>query len=66
MHFLISNSIDILALCETKLADIILPTVDVYTIYRKDRSENGGGIAILVKTYLRSQIFNLFYSYKHF
>ena len=50
--FINENNIDILALNETRLSDIISSAQmcinDFFFLYRKDRNRNGGGVAIYV------------------
>jgi exonuclease III len=50
---------DIVALQETKIdsnikSNELVPEYLEYDIYRNDRTANGGGIMLLVKTYLKS------------
>lgn len=49
--FLGSHPIDIMGLAETRLDDVIPDNdveIDNYTLYRKDRNRNGGGVAAYV------------------
>jgi len=55
-NFLFDNSIDVLSLAETKILDISLPCIVGYNLYRSDRSNKGGGVAIYVKACLNSKL----------
>ena len=52
LKYLIKGNIDILALTETKL-DQTFPTyqftIDEYSLFRLDRTSNGGGVFIYVR-----------------
>ena len=50
-HFMYSNEVHIMALCETKLDEHIsddVISVNNYSIYRNDRNTHGGGVALYV------------------
>ena len=55
---MIKDSIDILLISETKI-DSSFPTVqfhiDGYTIHRRDRNENGGGLLLYVREDVRNR-----------
>ena len=48
-----------LSLAETKVLDISLPCIVGYNLYRNDRSNKGGGVAIYVKANLKSKLYSL-------
>ena len=50
-HFMYSNEVHIMAVCETKLDEHIsddVISVNNYSIYRNDRNTHGGGVALYV------------------
>lgn len=47
--FLIQNDIDLIMINETRLTDKIKIKIKNYTILRKDRNANGGGVAIFIR-----------------
>ena len=57
--FIQSNKIDILAVCETHLDSSFADgevTVDGFSIYRKDRNEFGGGVALLIRDHFPAKL----------
>lgn len=53
IHLLDTYSIDIAALCETRLDDVFLPSISNYDIFTNNRNRHGGGVAILIGKQLR-------------
>lgn len=47
--FILEHKIDVMAVCETKLNDSINLSMPGYTITRKDRNRQGGGVMIICK-----------------
>jgi hypothetical protein len=49
-NFVSENNLDVLCLSETKVdPSISILSIPGYVLYRKDRTNNGGGVAILIK-----------------
>lgn len=58
--FIKSNNIHIASINETKLAESDEINISNYKIIRKDRNNNGGGVAIIINNQIENeQIFDL-------
>ena len=66
---IIKNNIDILFISETEIA-FWFPTaqfhIDGYTIYRRDRNENGGGLLLYVRNDVPSTLFKIHPNFEAF
>ena len=54
--FLVTNNVDLMFITETWLQDYHLADIPDYTLYRTDRTTQGGGVCIYVKATIQSHL----------